>query len=673
MARLPGAEALGERPSPVLPRRTPLVADYRATSGFEEASAQVLGHSAAELERASGIAVQAQEQQDALRAEDAFNQLRAKQIDMTFGKDGFANLKGGNAVNRPLLKEYGSEFDGAAAQLAGGLDNDYQRQLFTKRSQVAGMQMREDIARHVSHQSDVYADTVFKSSMDVNAKAAGARWSAPDAAVEPLLHMDNVIKRQAERLGTGQEWVEEMQAKAKSSVYTSMVKAALASDPLKGPFAAESILKLHGKEIDPATHFVLAHEVKAAIRPIEVGAIAQDSVNEVLTGVVSAMAVGGEQATNRVVADTAEPVDFRYRLPNGKVEEGTARNAAVAEEYGKRVLGIESGKVGATNVDVNALVGDAIAKAEAKAQAMKPGDTQFRDEVVAKTKNYISTIAAAKESGQVAAVNGLVGIINPVDGKGPQTKEELLRNPQARGMYLALTPKQQLGIDEALHANVKRVLGETGTDKTEVLFDLARRTQLPVGDPNRIRTDAQLVEYLAPGKGLTMAGYNFVRALAEKTNSIDGQSEAKYMHHVMQRGAQMMADSMQGQLLIMSSQKDKLDAAQNNFAFDAMKKIDQYKKDGKPLDPLFDPNSPEYLNRPEILAKYLPPAKATVADQAEDARKSQGVLGGPAAVRQPEPAIAPQYDVGKTYTFKQGKFKYKGGDPAQASSFEAVK
>src|SRR3990167_10896283 len=96
MARLPGAEALGERPTPTLPRRTPLVADYRATSGFEESSAQVLGHSASELQTAANSAMQMQEQHDAVRAEDAFNQLRQRQLDLTFGKEGFATLKGGN-------------------------------------------------------------------------------------------------------------------------------------------------------------------------------------------------------------------------------------------------------------------------------------------------------------------------------------------------------------------------------------------------------------------------------------------------------------------------------------------------------------------------------------------------------------------------------------------------
>ncbi len=304
MARLPGAEALGERPTPTLPRRTPLVADYRATTGFEEQSAQVLGHSAAEMERAAGIAIHAQEQQDALRADDAFNKLRAKQIDMTFGQDGFAKIKGGDAVNRPLLKEYGSAFDGAAADLAGTLDNDYQRQLFTKRSQIAGIQMREDLMKHVSHQSDVYADTAFKSGMDTETKMMGLRWTQTDGDALPLLRMKDLIEKHADRQGlqgdVRKAWVDDQTMIARSKGYAAMVQAALASDPVKGPFAAEAIMKLHGDEIDPNARLVLTHTIKQAIQPIETRAVAQDAVKAVLPKVGEALQLGGQPAVDLV-------------------------------------------------------------------------------------------------------------------------------------------------------------------------------------------------------------------------------------------------------------------------------------------------------------------------------------------------------------------------------------
>ena len=48
MAKLPDQTALGERPAPVLPRRTPMIAEYRPTTGMEGATAEQLGHTAGE-------------------------------------------------------------------------------------------------------------------------------------------------------------------------------------------------------------------------------------------------------------------------------------------------------------------------------------------------------------------------------------------------------------------------------------------------------------------------------------------------------------------------------------------------------------------------------------------------------------------------------------------------
>src|SRR3990167_373158 len=422
MARLPGAEALGDRPLPTLPRRTPLVADYRGTSGFEETSAQVLGHSASELQQAAGIALQMQEQHDEVRAEDAFNQLRQRQIEMTFGKEGFVNLKGGDAVNRPVLKEYGGAFDASAATLAGTLDNDFQRQRFTKRSQVAGIQMREDIARHVAHQSDVYADTVFKSKLDVEAKVAGARWNTPDAALVPLLNIDSAIDAQARRMGLagneGQAWVDDMRMKARSNVYSTMVKQALVSDPANGPFIAQNIMADHAAEISPDMKAVLSHEINTAVRPIQAKRDAQAVISgTVLPSVVVALQTGGQPVDANLVAQEAGggPATYRFRLADGTIEEGTASSARVAAKYGATIIGKA---VPQTKAATQANLGEWIAAAEAQAERTHPGDILYRDAVVQNVKGYVGTIVAAQEGQQKAHYQQLVGEPAPADHYG---------------------------------------------------------------------------------------------------------------------------------------------------------------------------------------------------------------------------------------------------------------
>lgn len=234
MAQLPSAESLGERPVPVLPRRTPMIAYYRPTTGLEDFGSQELARGAGEMESAAVLALNAKQQQDTLRAEDAFTQLRQAQIGLTFGQNGFALLRGGAAVNAPILKTYGAQFDQAAANIAGGLDNDNQRQLFQQRANVAGLQFREDIVRHIAQQNDVYAGDVFRSKLDTEEQAAAARWATPDAASVPLLNIDNAIHDFATRYGKPQEWVDATRQNARSKVYGAIIRQGLSSVGAEG-------------------------------------------------------------------------------------------------------------------------------------------------------------------------------------------------------------------------------------------------------------------------------------------------------------------------------------------------------------------------------------------------------------------------------------------------------
>ena len=629
MARLPGAEALGERPTPVLPRRTPLVADYRATSGLEEFSAQVLGHSASELQQAAGIAMQMQEQHDTVRAEDAFNQLRKRQIDMTFGKEGFANLKGGDAANRPLLKEYGGAFDGAAAQLAAGLDNDYQRQLFTKRSQVAGIQMREDVARHVAQQSDVYADTVFRSKLDVEAKAAGARWAAPDAAAVPLLNIDNAIDAQARRLGLagndGQAWVDDMRMKARSNVYSNMVKQAMASDPVNGPFIAQKIMADHAGEISPDMKAVLSHEINTAIRPIQARRDAQAVISgTVLPSVVVALQTGGQPVDANLVAQEAggEPATYRFRLADGTIEEGTASSARVAAKYGATITGKA---VPQTKAATQANLGEWIAAAEAQAERTHPGDILYRDAVVQNVKGYVGTIVAAQEGQQKAHYQQLVGALlpTPENQRPPTTMDELMAAPANRAAYFALDPSQQSGVIGMLQHNLQRSLGAPIKSDGKVVTDLAARIFLPAEDTNRIRNIGQLIPFFgvnADGtpKGLDQASYNFLGGLIDKANSVNGNKIAREIQRTAASARSKMLSS------IWAVDKDATEDAAVQFNIDLQRKVDEYTEAGKDVRPLFTPGSADYVLTPGKWQSYLQSPQQAVAGAAQAAVGNTG-------------------------------------------------
>lgn len=495
--RLPDSTALGERPVPILPRRTPNVSTYPATTGFEEVGPRALAESGAQLDQASHVAAQAKELQDHLRAEDKSTELRQAQIDMTFGKDGFVNFKGGDAVNRPILKEYGDKFDQAAARIGGTLDNDYQKQILGHRAQVMGLQLREDIAKHIVHEGIVYDDTVFKSRLDVETKAAASRWSAPDGAVLPLLNIDDAIHRQAERRGLPQEWIDDTKQKSRSLVYSEQIKQALVSDPANGPFVAQAMFKKYYEQIDPLQRAVIGHEINIAVRPIEAKRDAEATLKgDVLPGVQAAVEIGGERVIQATVT-----------------QDVTGRPAVAPAAQPKQPQ---------TKMMTQANLGDWVVAAEARAEATHPGDTLYRDMVVQNVRGYVSTIVVAQDGIQKKNYGTLLTALQPLQGPKPVTVDELLANPANRVAYFSLDPLQQSGILGHLHQNMREAeMGHPMRSDTRIVEDLMRRIHLPDGDPNNIRTVGQLMPYF--GKGLTRVDFDWLGRQIEQKQTPDGQ------------------------------------------------------------------------------------------------------------------------------------------------------
>lgn len=259
MATLPDWTAFGARPDIVLPRRVPQIASYRPTTGLEDFASHTLAHEGAEFENAGQNFARAQEYQDTIRAEDAFTQLRQKQIDLTYGDNGFALLKGGDAVNKPLLKVYGGALDQAAHQISGTLDNGYQQQLFQKRANVAGLELRQDIVKHVAQQTNVYDENVLKGTIDTEVQNAAARWADPDAPILPIQRIYSAIDTFADRNGMPDVWSKDEKAKALNRIYSGIVLQANVEDPEK----AEKLMALHADDLNAGTRAQLDAHIKS--------------------------------------------------------------------------------------------------------------------------------------------------------------------------------------------------------------------------------------------------------------------------------------------------------------------------------------------------------------------------------------------------------------------------
>lgn len=594
--QLPDFTALGQRPEAQLPRRTPMVASYRPQTGFEEAPSRELGRASNEMEGAAAMALKAQEQHDTLRAEAAYTALRQKQIDLSFGDQGFTKIKGGDAQNQPIMKDYGAQLDKTALDLSNGLDNEYQKKLFQSRAQVAGLQLREDIVRHISQQSDVYANDVFKSKIDTEIQAGASRWRAPDGASVPILNIDNAIYDYARRNGKPQEWVSDVQTKARSGLYTSMIKQAIADDPP----SAMGLFEAHRKELTPEAQASLALEVKHAVLPMAA---------KMLADAIMAPQPGAPALTPVLGAD-----------PNAAT---AAENVQTGQSPSQQMRVGAYGPGGAPQAakDTKAMLGEWLTRGEAEAQRLHPSDPIFRDMVVSQIKSRVATIIAAQEGIERQAhtflLTSAAGINQDGSAREPVTSmADLLSDPQARTAWSNLDGQSQLAITTLIERNADRAAGKPSQVNARLEQQLLSRLYLPDSDPKKITRPEQITQFAGPG-GLTIDGVNRLRGELGKMQNPEGRD---FQHDI--NGARVhvlasMRNSIVGRIMN-DTDPGAIDYAALRWYNALGDKIDAYRKESPPKDArsLIRADTPDSMMTPSVIQSFMPNARRATSDAA---------------------------------------------------------
>jgi len=172
-----------------------------------------------------------QDRLDRTRAEDGFNKLRDQQLDLTIGeKNGFMQKKGADAINQPLLQDYTQRLEDASRGISEGLTNDRQREYFKPRAAIVGLQFKEDILKHVARENGVYAEQVFKGTVDTEVKNATVRWQQPAAIGISLQRINSAIDTESRRAGWAPEITEAQRLAAAGKLHTAVLGQALATE-----------------------------------------------------------------------------------------------------------------------------------------------------------------------------------------------------------------------------------------------------------------------------------------------------------------------------------------------------------------------------------------------------------------------------------------------------------
>lgn len=244
MAKLPSeADLIGNRPSLAVSGggvAGPRVPD--APRGGMDAEALAMGKVGEALGKLGDTMHQVMEKEqdhnDGLRAEDAFNQLRNKQLDLTLGKEnGFTNVRGRDAATAPILDQWTDKFDASTRAIEGTLANPKQLEKFKSRAAIAKAQFQGELLRHSAQESDVYAKDVLKTTFDTEIRNIGAAPQDELAAGISFERVNAAVATEGRRLGKDAATIAADQAKAGDALWTSRLEAWRLKDPV-GAMAA---------------------------------------------------------------------------------------------------------------------------------------------------------------------------------------------------------------------------------------------------------------------------------------------------------------------------------------------------------------------------------------------------------------------------------------------------
>ncbi len=156
------------RVNPTL-RETPQVEAPTAKSAAPQQLMQV-GQA---VERLGGAAGQIFEDQlreaNKVKVDEALIRASDLQMEQTFGDEGYAKLKGNDALERPdgksLVDEYGERYNADLQNIGAKLGNDAQRRAFAQASSRMAAEFRGKLGQHTAREFETHKETVYKAGV----------------------------------------------------------------------------------------------------------------------------------------------------------------------------------------------------------------------------------------------------------------------------------------------------------------------------------------------------------------------------------------------------------------------------------------------------------------------------------------------------------------------------
>ncbi len=404
---------------------------------------------------------------DALRTEEAFNQLRERQMALMLDPEkGFSSVKSRDAVQRPLVKEYSEFFQQAQNEIAATLQSENQRKRFQQRAAGAGLEFRNALMRHVLQESNQYAQEVYQGTLTVESDRAIKEWNNPYTIQSSLDRIDAAVAQRAKREGLAADATDALLKDARSKVHTSVLKAALDAGNVG---YAEKYLDLNGHQMnahdslavrgmvrkEADTRFALGAATEA-VQSFQNQANPDDFMR--LASLVEARESGGKQdavspkgarGLMQLMPATARELESKLGMKPGQTDIDPESNRRAGQAYLAELLHTFKGDLAMSLAAYNAGPG------RVQAELKEHGPSGWLDAMPKETRDYVAAIVPQYTAGKSA-------IARPTLEQVQQSVRAKVGDSNPERLQLALTEagRQWKASEDARKQRADEAVGE---------------------------------------------------------------------------------------------------------------------------------------------------------------------------------------------------------------------
>lgn len=268
MPKLPTAEQLGERPIPNVRGGIAPLQLQTPDLGYGAKAMQEFGQAVSQAGNViNDLAIKEKAILDDTRKREGVSAYLNGQLELEDGKDGFANVLGGDAVKRPLVQEYRDKRDALRKQIRDSLGNIEQQRMFDAEADIADRQFDVRLYRHIATQSRAYQNVVYEGSQETNVNVAAKNYAVPGEIDMALLKSDVNVEHKARVDGldparsTDREIIDTLKSISRSKIHSAVIETMM----MQGKdAAAKAYFDGIQSELTPESRVALGMKVKAA-------------------------------------------------------------------------------------------------------------------------------------------------------------------------------------------------------------------------------------------------------------------------------------------------------------------------------------------------------------------------------------------------------------------------